>query len=117
MKDIKLHSCLIWTHNPRTIGLVANHLRYWPYVKSYDYVFDDTLLVVFNLGEAKYHKEQRKLYKKAKNVIMLCLRQYNVSMSNWVGIRHFRPSSYSPNLFLRPDKDVKPFTHFLKDID
>ena len=109
--------CTITAPSPEFREQASRHLRYWPYVKFYKYLGKHSLLVCFNLGEVKNHKERKQLFERSRQLVLLCLRQYGVTISAWYPwFDAFRPV-YSDELFARPASELRPFLDFIRELD
>ncbi len=111
------HLCTIAAPNPEAREQVSRHLRYWPYVKFYRYYGKRSLLVCFYLGEVTSRKQLNKLFSRSRELVLLCLRQYQISISRWYPwFEAFRPV-YSDELFTRPASEMRPFVYFIRELD
>ena len=74
-------------------------------------------MVCFYLGKVKSRKQLEQLLSRSRELILLCLRQYKVSISRWhPWFSVFRPV-YSDELFARPASEVRPFIDFIRELD
>ena len=94
---------------------VSHHLRYWPYVKFFKYQGDRHLLVCFCLGEAKDGYQLKQLFERSRQLILLCLRQYDVTITRWKPLPEDFKLFRNRPLFTRPDSNLKPFITFMGD--
>ncbi len=112
-----MYLCVITAPNPKARQEAARHLRYWPYVKFYKYQGKSSLLVCFNLGETKNRQQLKQLYTRSRELVLLCLRQYGVTISKWhPWIDAFGPN-YTDELFARPSSTLCPFINFICELD
>jgi hypothetical protein len=93
---------------------VAKHLRYWPYVKFLKYQGDRHLLVCFCLGEVKDGYQLNQLYERSRQLVLLCLRQYGVTITRWKKLPDGFKLYHNNRLFTRPDASLKPFFDFIE---
>ena len=112
-----LHTCGIIAKKPEQLEQIACHLRYWPYVKYYCFIDECTIMVGVHLGEARSIKNRRYLYKRTRELITLCLRQYDVELTMWIHIPNGFIPPYSEDLFVRPTSTIRPFSEFISDLD
>lgn len=123
-----MYLCVITAPNPEARQEAARHLRYWPYVKFYKYQGKSSLLACFNLGETKNHHQRKHLYERSRQLVLLCLRQYGVTISRWRSYpSHLTPypsfRATTRNLlitdetFLRPSSTLRPFIDFIRELD
>lgn len=96
---------------------VSHHLRYWPYVKFFKYQGDRHLLVCFCLGEAKDGYQLKQLFERSRQLILLCLRQYDVTITRWKPLPEDFKLFRNRPLFTRPDSNLKPFITFMGEQD
>ena len=109
--------CTITAPSSEAREEASRHLRYWPYVKFYRYQGERSLVVCFYLGKVKSRKQLEQLLSRSRELILLCLRQYKVSISRWYPwFEAFRPV-YSDELFARPASEVRPFIDFIRELD
>ena len=94
---------------------VSHHLRYWPYVKFFKYQGDRHLLVCFCLGEAKDGYQLKQLFERSRQLILLCLRQYDVTITRWKALPSDFRLFHNNKLFTRPEASVRPFISFMGD--
>ena len=113
MFKTSFYLCIITAPNPEAREEAARHLRYWPYVKYYKYQGDRSLLVCFNLGETKNRRQLKQLYERSRQLVLLCLRQYGVSISRWYPWPASLNPTYSDELFARPSSTIRPFIDFI----
>lgn len=116
MKRKYFYQCFITTLKPENVELVAEHLRHWPFVKMYFYLHDKAIVVVMNLGKAAEYKGSLSMFEVSRMIIGQCLRQYDVEISSWSRVELSR-IRYQPDIFLRPDRDLTPLSHFIKELD
>ena len=124
-----MYLCVITAPNPEARQEAARHLRYWPYVKFYKYQGKSSLLVCFNLGETKNHHQRKHLYERSRQLVLLCLRQYEVTISRWLpqpsplNLHYPSFQATTRNLlitdetFLRPSSTLRPFIDFIRELD
>ena len=121
------YECTIVAKSPEARKEVANHLRYWPYVKTYNFHDKKSLRVCVNLGKAKNSWERKKLFERSHELIRLCLSQYVVWVTPWEKLDPFsrwamptglpgRPVRYGGS-FLRHTSEVRPFLDFIREMD
>ena len=94
---------------------VSHHLRYWPYVKFFKYQGDRHLLVCFCLGEAKDGYQLKQLFERSRQLILLCLRQYDVTITRWKPLPEDFKLFRNRPLFTRPDSTLRPFITYMGD--
>ena len=117
MCSTSFYQCIITAPSSEARQQAAHHLRYWPYVKFYKYQGKRSLLVCFNLGEVQSRKQLKRLLKRSRELVLLCLRQYRVVISGWYPwFDVFRPI-YSDELFARPASTMRPFLDFIRELD
>ena len=117
MCNTTFYLCTITAPSPEAREEASRHLRYWPYVKFYRYQGKRSLLVCFNLGEVESRKQLKQLFSRSRELVLLCLRQYRVSISRWYPLfSAFRPV-YSDELFARPVSEMRPFIDFIRELD
>ena len=87
---------------------VARHLQYWPYVKFFKYQGDRHLLCCFCLGEAKDGFQLKQLYERSRQLVLLCLRQYNVTITRWKPLPADFRLYHNNQTFSRPDSALRP---------
>ena len=116
MKRKYFYQCFITTLKPENLKLVAEHLRHWPFVKMYFYLNDKAIAVVTNLGKSADYKGSLSMFEVSRVIIGQCLKQYDVDISCWskVKLSHIR---YTPDLYLRSDRDIIPMSHYIKDLN
>ena len=116
MKRKYYYQCFITTLKPENLKLVAEHLRHWPFVKMYFYLNDKAIAVVTNLGKSADYKGSLSMFEVSRVIIGQCLKQYDVDISCWskVKLSHIR---YTPDLYLRSDRDIIPMSHYIKDLN
>lgn len=117
MFKTKFYLCVITASNPEARQEAARHLRYWPYVKFYKYQGKSSLLVCFNLGETKNRHQLKQLYTRSRELVLLCLRQYGITISRWVPWTDVFAPNYSDELFARPSSTMRPFIDFIRELD
>ena len=117
MRYTPFRLCTITAPSPEAREEASRHLRYWPYVKFYRYQGERSLVVCFYQGKVKSRKQLEQLLSRSRELILLCLRQYKVSISRWYPwFEDFRPV-YSDELFARPASEVRPFIDFIRELD
>ena len=94
---------------------VARHLQFWPYVKFFKYQGDRHLLCCFCLGEAKDGYQLKQLYERSRQLVLLCLRQYDVTITRWKALPSDFRLFHNNKLFTRPEASVRPFISFMGD--
>jgi hypothetical protein len=92
---------------------VASHLQYWPYVKFFKYQGDRHLLCCFCLGEAKDGFQLKQLYERSRQLVLLCLRQYDVTITHWKPLPADFKLYNNHKLVIRTDDTLKPFITFM----
>ena len=92
---------------------VAKHLRYWPYVKFFKYQGHRHLLCCICLGEAKDGYTLKQLYERSRQLVLLCLRQYDVTITRWKPLPTDFRLFHNNRLFTRPDESLRPFITFM----
>lgn len=92
---------------------VARHLQYWPYVKFFKYQGDRHLLCCFNLGEANDGFQLKQLYERSRQLVLLCLRQYDVTITHWKPLPEGFKLFNTNKLVIRTDETLKPFITFM----
>lgn len=117
MFKTSFYLCVITAPNPEARQEAARHLRYWPYVKFYKYQGKSSLLVCFNLGETKNRHQLKELYTRSRELVLLCLRQYGITISRWVPWTDVFAPNYSDELFARPSSTMRPFIDFIRELD
>ena len=117
MYQKKLYLCVISAPSSEGREKVAKHLRYWPYVKFYKYQGDRHLLCCFCLGEAKDGYQLKQLYERSRQLVLLCLRQYGVTITRWKALPEDFKLYHNNRLFTRPDDTLKPFITFMGDVE
>ena len=117
MFNTKFYLCVITAPSPEARQEAARHLRYWPYVKFYKHQGTSSLLVCFNLGETKNRKQRKQLFMRSRNLVLLCLRQYQVTISRWYPWTEVFAPNYSDELFARPSSTLRPFIDFIRELD
>lgn len=117
MFKTKFYLCVITAPHPEARQEASRHLRYWPYVKFYKYHGKSSMLVCFNLGETKNRQQLKELYRRSRQLVLLCLRQYEVTISRWVPWTDAFEPSYSNELFARPSSTLRPFIDFIRELD
>lgn len=116
MKRKYYYQCFITTLKPENLKLVAEHLRHWPFVKMYFYLNDKAIAVVTNLGKSADYKGSLSMFEVSRAIIAHCLKQYDVEISCWSTVDVSRVI-YKPNIFMRPDRDLTPLSHYIKELD
>ena len=117
MSNKNLYLCVISAKSSEDREQVAKHLRYWPYVKFFKYQGDRHLLCCFHLGEAKDGYQLKLLYERSRQLVLLCLRQYDVTITHWKPLPDDFKLYRSRPLFTRPDDTLKPFITFMGDLE
>ena len=117
MYQKNLYLCVISAPSSEGREKVAKHLRYWPYVKFYKYQGDRHLLCCFCLGEAKDGYQLKQLYERSRQLVLLCLRQYGVTITRWKALPEDFKLYHNNRLFTRPDDTLKPFITFMGDVE
>lgn len=92
---------------------VARHLQYWPYVKFFKYQGDRHLLCCFCLGEAKDGFQLKQLYERSRQLVLLCLRQYDVTITHWKPLPEGFKLFNTNKLVIRTDETLKPFIIYM----
>jgi len=115
MYNKNLYLCVISAKSSEGREEVARHLRYWPYVKFFKYQGDRHLLCCFCLGEAKDGYQLKQLYERSRQLVLLCLRQYDVTITRWKPLPDDFKLIRNNRLFTRPDSNLKPFITFMGD--
>ena len=124
MRYKSFYLCTITAPDPEAREEAARHLRYWPYVKFYKYQGTSSLLVCINLGEVKSRMQRKQLFLRSRELVLLCLRQYGVTISRWVPcpsriphlMRDLR-NLINDETFLRPSSTMRPFLDFIRELD
>ena len=121
MFKTKFYLCVITAPNPEARQEAARHLRYWPYVKFYKFEGKHSMLVCFNLGETDNRRQLKQLFTRSRELVLLCLRQYKVSISRWFPQPSFGRKFLNPVItdetFLRPSSTMRPFIDFIRELD
>ena len=112
-----LYLCVLSAKSSEGREEIAKHLRYWPYVKFFKYQGDRHLLCCFCLGEAKDGYQLKQLYERSRQLVLLCLRQYDVTITHWKPLPEGFKLYRNRPLFTRPDDTLKPFITFMGDIE
>ena len=115
MYNKNLYLCVISAKSSEGREEVARHLRYWPYVKFFKYQGDRHLLCCFCLGEAKDGYQLKQLYERSRQLVLLCLRQYDVTITRWKPLPDDFKLIRNNRLFTRPDSTLRPFITFMGD--
>ena len=110
-----LYLCVISAPSSEAREQVSHHLRYWPYVKFFKYQGDRHLLCCFCLGEAKDGYQLKQLYERSRQLVLLCLRQYDVTITRWKPLPTDFRLFHNNKLFTRPEASVRPFISFMGD--
>jgi len=113
MYNKNLYLCVISAPSSEGREKVAKHLRYWPYVKFYKYQGDRHLLCCFCLGEAKDGYQLKQLYERSRQLVLLCLRQYGVTITRWKALPEDFKLIRNRPLFTRSDDQLRPFISFM----
>ena len=108
-----LYLCVISAKNSEGREEVARHLRYWPYVKFFKYQGDRHLLCCFHLGEAKDGYQLKQIYERSRQLVLLCLRQYDVTITRWKPLPDGFKLFNNNKLVIRTDETLKPFITFM----
>ena len=111
-----LYLCVISAKSSEGREEIAKHLRYWPYVKFFKYQGDRHLLCCFCLGEANDGWQLKQLYERSRQLVLLCLRQYDVTITHWKPLPDVFRLYHNNRLFTRPDSSLKPFITFMGDV-
>ena len=103
--------------NPEQMAKATEHLRYWPYVKAFRKFGSHSVELVVNVGIAPESSSITRMMNRSMDLIHLCLRQYGIRVSDsWLAELDYRPS-FTPDLFLRPDDNLRPFSEFIDELD
>ena len=108
-----LYLCVISAKSSEGREEIAKHLRYWPYVKFFKYQGDRHLLCCFCLGEAKDGFQLKQLYERSRQLVLLCLRQYDVTITHWKPLPEGFKLFNNNKLVIRTDETLKPFITFM----
>ena len=108
-----LYLCVISAPNAEIRNEVARHLQYWPYVKFFKYQGDRHLLCCFCLGEANDGWQLKQLYERSRQLVLLCLRQYDVTITHWKPLPADFKLYNNHKLVIRTDDTLKPFITFM----
>ena len=111
------YTCIISAKSSEGREEIAKHLRYWPYIKFFKYQGDRHLLCCFCLGEAKDGWQLKLLYERSRQLVLLCLRQYDVTITRWKPLPDDFRLYHNNRLFTRPDSSLKPFITFMGDVE
>lgn len=108
---------LIDTRHEKSIPLIKEHLRYWPYVKAFADTKAGCIKVRVCIGHVSNDREKELYVNRSRQLILMCLQQYGgivVTPVNqgWCFFRH-----YEGSLYLRPDYLVGDFRSFIDEID
>lgn len=117
MYQKKLYLTIISAPDAEAREKVSHHLRYWPYVKFFKYQGDRHLLVCFCLGEANDGYQLKQLYERSRQLVLLSLRQYDVTITRWKPLPEDFKLFRNRPLFTRPDSTLKPFITFMGEQD
>ena len=117
MLKTTFYQCIITAPSPEARKEAARHLRYWPYVKFYKYQDCRSIVACFCLGAVKSRRQRKKLYCRSRQLVLLCLRQYGVTISRWLPQPSPLNLHYSDELFARPNSTIRPFLEFIKELD
>lgn len=92
-------------------------IRCWSFVKAYLKRYPK-LVVVYLYVHTRCKQRKRQHYlTRAQELVSNCLRQENIKVSKrWKTVKAFNPH-YSPNLFSRPDINIKSFSVFIDELD
>ena len=115
MYNKNLYLCVISAPSSEAREQVSHHLRYWPYVKFFKYQGDRHLLCCFCLGEAKDGYQLKQLYERSRQLVLLCLRQYDVTITRWKPLPTDFRLFHNNKLFTRPEDQLRPFITFMGD--
>ena len=115
MYNKNLYLCVISAPSSEAREQVSHHLRYWPYVKFFKYQGDRHLLCCFCLGEAKDGYQLKQLYERSRQLVLLCLRQYDVTITRWKPLPDDFRLFKNNKLFTRPDETLKPLIIYMGD--
>jgi len=108
-----LYLCVISAPDAEKREQVARHLQYWPYVKFFKYQGDRHLLCCFCLGEAKDGYQLKQIYERSRQLVLLCLRQYDVTITRWKPLPTDFKLFNNNKLVIRTDETLKPFITFM----
>lgn len=108
-----LYLCVISAKSSEGREEVARHLRYWPYVKFFKYQGDRHLLCCFYLGEAKDGYQLKQLFERSRQLVLLCLRQYDVTITRWKALPEGFKLFHNNKLVIRTDKTLKPLIIYM----
>ena len=117
MYHTPFYQCIITAPSPEARQEAARHLRYWPYVKFYKFQGSRSIVACFCLGAVKSSRQRKKLYCRSRQLVLLCLRQYGVTISRWLPMPSPLNLHYSVELFARPASTMRPFLDFIKELD
>lgn len=116
MKKKIFQTFLIESHHKEFVLQIKEHLRYWPYVKAFADTKTGQIKVRVCIGNVSNVKEQERYVARSCELILLCLRQYDVMVlpvdNGWGFFHH-----YMDSLFLRPDDMLKDFRSFIDKLD
>ena len=108
-----LYLCVISAKSSEGRNEVARHLQYWPYIKFFKYQGDRHLLCCFCLGEANDGYQLKQLYERSRQLVLLCLRQYYVTITRWKPLPDDFKLFNNNKLVIRTDETLKPFITFM----
>ncbi|MDO4496742.1 MAG: hypothetical protein Q4B58_02750 [Bacteroidales bacterium] len=107
----------IFAKTSKQLAKASEHLRFWPFVKSYHWMNNHTVEVTLYIGHCSTQDEEELYLHRASRVMQLCLNQYQVR----VGVNFYKEADfrigYSADLFLRPNDKLKPFKTFLCELE
>ena len=93
------------------------HLRYWPYVKSFRPVDETHIKVLIFVGRGIPKAQWDNYVTRSCELMNQCVRQHQALFVMTKGYPSFWLRQYHRNGFLRPDELLKPFCDFIDDID
>ena len=93
------------------------HLRYWPYVKSFRPVDETHMKVLIFVGRGIPKAHWNSYVTRSCELMNQCVRQHQALFVMTKGNPSFWLRQYHRNGFLRPDELLKPFCDFIDDID
>lgn len=93
------------------------HLRYWPYVKSFRPVDETHMKVLIFVGRNISEMKWNYYVTRSCELMNQCVRQHQALFVMTKGYPSFWIRQYHHNGFLRPDELLKPFCDFINDID
>jgi len=103
--------------SPQALLAAREHLRYWPYVKSFRTTSATTLRATVFIGEGLSASRWSYYCRRSMEIMNLCLRQHKARFIVCSGpLPAFEPQ-IEPSLFLRPDDLLLPFSDFIDAAD